>query len=100
MRTETTAPSRAEIVDEVSKWTVGAGIVAVALFPLALPILILTLVAVLPLVVPLLAVGLVAGAVALPVMLLRKLGHSVTGIRSRRRRRRPAEPAPQPATGH
>jgi hypothetical protein len=100
MRTETTAPSRAEIVDEVSKWTVGAGIVAVALFPLALPILILTLVAVLPLVVPLLAVGLVAGAVALPVMLLRKLGHSVTGIRSRRRRRRSAEPAPQPATGH
>jgi hypothetical protein len=100
MKAETTPRSRAEIVDEVSKWTVGTGIVAVALFPLALPILILTLVAVLPLVVPLLAVGLVAGAVALPLMLLRKLGHSATGIRSRRRRRRSAEPAPQPVTGH
>jgi hypothetical protein len=99
MRAETTPRSRAEIVDEVSKWTVGTGIVAVALFPLALPILILTLVAVLPLVVPLLAVALVAGAVVLPVMLLRKLGHSVIGIRSRRRRRS-GEPAPQPATGH
>jgi hypothetical protein len=98
MNAESAPRSRAEVVDEVSKWTVGSGIILVALFPLSLPILILTLVAVLPLVVPLLAVGLVAGAVALPVMLVRKLGHSVTGIRSRRRRRS-AEPAPRPATG-
>ena len=72
MDAETTARSRAEIVDEVSKWGVGAGILVTALAPLSLPILILTLVAVLPLVVPLLAVGLVAAVVALPVFLIRK----------------------------
>jgi hypothetical protein len=99
MNAESAPRSRAEVVDEVSKWSVGSGVILVALFPLSLPFLILTLVAVLPLVVPLLAVGLVAGAVAVPVMLLWKLGHSVTGIRSRRRRERSAESAPHPATG-
>ena len=92
------ARSRAEIVDEASKWGVGAGILVTALAPLSLPILILTLVAVLPLVVPLLAVGLVAAVVALPVFLIRKLGRSVSRITTRRRRR--TETAPRPATGH
>jgi hypothetical protein len=91
-----TARSRAEIVDEASKWSVGAGILVMALAPLSLPILILTLVAVLPLVVPLLAIGLVAGVLALPVMLARKLGRTLSAIGPRRRRGRP----PEPATGH
>ena len=97
MNAETTARSRAEIVDEASKWGVGAGILVTALAPLSLPILILTLVAMLPLVVPLLAVGLVAAAVALPVFLIRKLGRSVSRIKTGHRRR---ETAPRPPPGH
>jgi hypothetical protein len=100
MSAESSARNRAEIVDEVSKWTAGGGILLVALAPLALPILILTLVAVLPLVVPLLAIGLLAAVVALPTMLIRKLGRSVSGAGPRRRRRRAAEPAPKPVAGH
>ncbi len=48
-----TARARAQAADEIWKWTVGAGILVMALAPLALPILILTLVALLPLAVPL-----------------------------------------------
>lgn len=99
MDVETSARSRAEIVDEVSKWGVGGGILVTALAPLSLPILILTAVALLPLVVPLLAVGLVVAIIAVPVLLLRKLGHSLSRIKPRPRRRTP-EPAPKPAAGH
>jgi hypothetical protein len=98
MDAETTAPSRAEIVDEASKWGVGAGILVTALAPLSLPILILTLVAVIPLVVPLLAVGLVAAVVALPVFLIRRLGRSVSRINTHHRRQ--TEKAHRPAAGH
>ena len=52
-----TARARAQAADEIWKWTVGAGILVMALAPLALPILILTLVALLPLAVPLIAAG-------------------------------------------
>jgi hypothetical protein len=100
MNAETETPTRAEIVDEASKWGVGAGILLMALAPLALPILILTLVAVLPLALPLLALGLVAAVLALPVMLVRKLGSSIgRGGRARRRHDAP-ERSPEPATGH
>jgi hypothetical protein len=74
------ARKRAEVADEVSKWTVGAGIIAVALFPLAIPIVVLTAVALLPLLVPLAAIGVLAGVVALPVMVVRRLrGHRASG---------------------
>jgi hypothetical protein len=96
MDAESRAISRAEVVDEVSKWGVGGGILLIALFPLALPILILTLVALLPLAVPLIAIGLLAGVLALPVMLIRKLGPSVGKLRRSRPRRGP-EPAPRHA---
>ena len=66
------ARKRAEVADEVSKWTVGAGIIAVALFPLAIPIVVLTAVALLPLLVPLAAIGMLAGVVAAPVLLVRR----------------------------
>jgi hypothetical protein len=98
MDTEMRARSRAQSLDEIWKWTVGAGILVVALAPLALPILILTIVATLPLVVPLLVLGLLAGAIALPVALLRKAGRRVSRIKLRRRR--PPEPAAEPLTGH
>ena len=77
MSNESTARQRAEVIDEVSKWTVGAGILTVALAPLALPILALTAVALLPLLAPVLVIGLLAGVVYLPIRLVR-------GIRTRR----------------
>jgi hypothetical protein len=77
MNNESKARQRAEVIDEVSKWTVGAGILTVALAPLALPILVLTAVALLPLLVPVLALGLLAGILYLPVRVVR-------GIRRRR----------------
>ncbi|MGA8219204.1 MAG: hypothetical protein WB771_11610, partial [Solirubrobacterales bacterium] len=67
------ARRRAEVVDEVSKWTVGAGILAVALAPLAIPILVLTGVALIPLALPLIPIALVAGLVYLPVRVIRGL---------------------------
>ena len=77
MNTDPKARRRAEVVDEVSKWTVGAGILTVALAPLALPILALTAVALLPLLVPVLVLGVLAGIVYLPIRVVR-------GIRRRR----------------
>jgi hypothetical protein len=37
--------SRTEVVDEITKWTVGLGVITIALFPLAIPFLVLTAVA-------------------------------------------------------
>jgi membrane protein implicated in regulation of membrane protease activity len=82
MNPESKAVRRAEVVDEISKWTVGFGVITVALFGLSLPILLLTAVALLPLAVPLIAIGLVAAVVAVPILLVRRL---VRGIRSRTR---------------
>jgi hypothetical protein len=82
MNDEFTA-TRDEAIEEASKWGVGLGIVGIALFPLALPIVILTLVALLPLALPLVALALVGAVVAAPVMLVRRLV----------RRRRPLEGA-------
>jgi hypothetical protein len=65
-------------LQEFSNWAVGLGIVTIALFPLSLPILILTVVALVPLLLPVL----VLAALAAPVLLVRKL------IRGRRRRKR------------
>jgi membrane protein implicated in regulation of membrane protease activity len=81
MNPDSKAMRRAEVVDEVSKWGVGLGVVTVALFPLSIPFLLLTAVAVLPLLVPVLALALIAGIVAVPVVLVRRFV----------RRRRPAQ---------
>lgn len=48
MDIDSRSPGRAEVIDEVSKWGVGAGILVVALAPLAIPILVLTGVACYP----------------------------------------------------
>jgi hypothetical protein len=69
MNPESKAYRTAQVVDEISKWTVGMGVLVVALAPLSIPILILTAVALVPLLVPLVAVALLA----LPVLLIRKL---------------------------
>jgi hypothetical protein len=72
--------SPAEIFDEASNWIVGGGIVTMALFPLALPGIILTVAAAIPLAAVVLAVALVAGAVIAPVLLVRALGRRVIGL--------------------
>ena len=101
MDAEMRARSRAMSLDEVWKWTVGGGILLVALAPLSLPIIILTIAAILPLVVPLLALGLVVALVAVPVVLLRKAGRSLRRVRpTRPRPEPPAEGAPKPAASH
>ena len=86
MTTQITA-RRAEVADEISKWTVGGGIITMALFPLALPIIALTALAALPLVVPALAAGVLIGLIAAPIMLGRR---AVRALRRRRSRGRSA----------
>jgi hypothetical protein len=67
-------PPASEVAHEVSVWAVGGGIVATALFPLALPIIVLTAVALLPLLLPVIAVGLAVALLALPVLAMRAAG--------------------------
>jgi polyferredoxin len=74
MNAESTARSRAEIADEISKWAVGGGIITMALFPSALPILALTAIAALPLLLLALAAGLLVLAIALPILVVGSLG--------------------------
>ena len=73
MSAESAAPSRTEIADEVYKWTVGGGMITLALFPLALPIIALTAIAALPLLLIAAAAGLLAAAVAVPILLVRNM---------------------------
>jgi hypothetical protein len=95
MDVQSDSPTGLEAIDEASKWGVGAGILIFALFPLAVPILLLTLVAVLPLAVPVIALGLVGGVVAGPVLLVRRLLRSRAG---RSVRNRSSSPRPHSAT--
>jgi hypothetical protein len=72
---------RTEVIDEVSKWGVGAGILVVALAPLAIPILVLTLATLALLAVPAIPLVLLAGLLYLPIRIVR-------AARNRRRLRR------------
>ena len=72
-------------MDELSKWGVGLGIVIVALFPLSLPIIVLTLAHVVPLALPLVALALIGAVIAAPVLLARRLLRSRAGRRDRSR---------------
>jgi hypothetical protein len=84
MNADPRSPSRAEVIDEVSKWGVGAGILVVALAPLAIPILVLTLAALLPLLVLAIPLALIAGLLYLPVRLVRGLRARGGSLRGRR----------------
>ena len=86
---EATRPSTADVVDQMSGWAVGGGIVTIALFPLALPILALTAVAVIPFLLVPLAAGLIAAVVAAPILLVRSVWRSL----KRRTRPQPGFPA-------
>jgi hypothetical protein len=80
MYTEPTTHTYPELAGELSTWLVGGGILTTALFPLALPIIVLTAAAAIPLVV----VGLVVGVAAAPIVLLRRLGRSFRASRRSR----------------
>jgi hypothetical protein len=88
LNSATSAPRAIDFVDELSGWNVGAGVVVMALFPLALPLIALTAFALLPLLLPLLAVALVAAVVTVPVLVVRRLGRwAFRAFRPHRRRR-------------
>jgi hypothetical protein len=76
MSTSAAAHQGADLGEELSRWLVGAGIITVALFPLAIPALVLTAVLAAPLVVLGFGAALPAGIVA----------GIVLGIRAMRRR--------------
>ncbi len=70
---EDIARRRPEGFDELSMWAVGLGVVVVGVFPLSIPILVLTGAALLALALPLVAIALVTAPVAVAVRLLRGL---------------------------
>jgi membrane protein implicated in regulation of membrane protease activity len=96
MSDQSTAHSSAEVVSGASVALVGLGIVTFALFPLALPILILTAAATIPLLLAVVAVGLVLVVIAAPILLVRRLVRRGRGSRRGERRRGRATTPPVP----
>ena len=86
---DTMNSQQGEVLEEVSKWTVGLGILTLALAPLSIPIIALTAVALIPLVLPLVAIGLIAALAYVPFLLVRGAGRRIGG--RRRDTRNPAE---------
>jgi hypothetical protein len=70
MPTNPTTHSSLEMVDEASTWLVGGGIVTLALFPLALPAIVLLAIAALPLLLVAAVGAVVAGMIVVPVRLV------------------------------
>jgi membrane protein implicated in regulation of membrane protease activity len=86
-------------IDTVSEFLVGGGILTMALFPLAIPMVALLIVAALPL-LALAALVAVAGAVvALPVLIVRRLSRTLAGMGTDRRRERRPFRGTRPAMG-
>jgi len=82
-------PTTSDLVEEASAWALGGGVLTFALFPFALPILLLTVVLVLPFALAGLAIALVVAVVAAPILLVRRL-------RSAMDRGAPADPPQTP----
>jgi uncharacterized membrane protein len=61
------------VVEGTSAALVGIGVLVLALFPLAIPLLALTAVALIPLLVPVLALALVGAVLAAPALLVKRL---------------------------
>ena len=73
MSTSTTPPTPAELADEVATLAVGGGMLTMILFPLALPLIALTVAAVIPMLLVGLAAALAVALVAAPALLIRRL---------------------------
>lgn len=84
MSTNSTDPRHMETIAGIAVPLTGAGVILLALMPLALPIVVLTIAAAIPLLVGGLLVGLVVGVVAAPVVVVRRL------LRHRRERGAPS----------
>jgi hypothetical protein len=76
------------LLDTASDFLVGGGILTMALFPLAIPMVALLIVAALPLLVVGAGVAVLGAALAAPVFLARAAWRRLAPIASRRRERR------------
>ena len=81
-------PHAPDVFEEASAWAVGGGVLSFALFPFALPILLLTVAFVLPFLLAGLAIALVLAMVAAPIRLVRRLSSAMD-------RGAPANPHPK-----
>jgi membrane protein implicated in regulation of membrane protease activity len=77
--------SSTEVVDTMSEFLVGGGILTMALFPLAIPIVALLIVAALPLLAVGAALAIVGAILAAPIVLVRALSRRLGKIRVNRR---------------
>jgi len=79
MSTKSTTHSYPGVLEELSTWLVGGGILTLALFPLALPAIALTAIAALPFLLVAAVGGLIAGLVAASIRLARAMWPLVMG---------------------
>jgi hypothetical protein len=100
----TKATEQSGVVTGVSAVLVGGGMVTMVLFPLALPIIALTLIAAIPLLLITLAAALAVAAVIVPILLVLSLGRRAIRVgRHTGKRSSPAirdRPSPDPASPH
>ena len=61
------------MVEELSAWAIGIGLIAFTLFPFALPIVLLTVAFLLPFALAGLVIGVVVAVLAAPILLVRRL---------------------------
>ena len=84
MSTKPTTATAAELAGEAAAWAVGGGILAMTLFPLALPAILLTVAAAIPLLLVALPLGLVAAVIAVAIALLKRLRRAIRSSTERR----------------
>jgi membrane protein implicated in regulation of membrane protease activity len=85
MSSKATQHSTTEVLDTMSEFLVGGGILTMALFPLAIPIVALLIVAALPLLAVGAALAIVGAILAAPIVLVRALSRRLGTIRVNRR---------------
>ena len=78
--------SSTEVIDTVSEFLVGGGILTMALFPLAIPIVVLLIVAALPLLAAGAALAVIGAALTVPINLIRGLSRRLATMRRKDRR--------------
>jgi hypothetical protein len=88
MSANTTEQPTTGLLDTASDFLVGGGILTMALFPLAIPMVALLIVALLPLLVIGAAVAVIGAALAAPVFLARGVWRRIAPVAGRRRERR------------
>jgi hypothetical protein len=94
------APSAADVAGELLAWAAGGGIIALALFPFAIPLVVLTAVAFVPLVLVALVGGLVVLLLAPPFLAVRGVVRRAKAVRAQSQgARRPASARRAPVSG-